>query len=382
MGCRIHSSSSRVLGTLLRGALLILFTASAGVFADGTWRATAPMHDARFRHTATLLNSCHGVLAAGGTGASGQFLSSAEIFNLAGGWSSVGPLNTARSSHTATLLPSGLVLITGGEGQAGILASAELFDPDAQTWIPTGTMANARIAHTATLLANGLVLVAGGRSPAGALASAEVYDPATGIWAAVDPMPVSRSSHAAVLLPSGRALLLGGSNATGTLDQPVTFDPSTRRWSASGSISPREGHTLTLPSSGPAPQLVLMVGGTISPSLYVGPEVYDADAGRVVVGSAAFAVFSLGMAATALPDGNVFVVGGDLSGTTAWLFNPWGRYPELIGDFTPIEIGTHLMDGQATLLPSASVLVSGGSSATWERSGVALAECYLFTEGP
>jgi hypothetical protein len=89
------------------------------------------MNDARWGHTATLLPSGQ-VLVAGGC--QDGFIecftfASAELYDPANQtWTPIpAPMNDARWGHTATLLPSGQVLVAGGnDGSGGVLASAEL----------------------------------------------------------------------------------------------------------------------------------------------------------------------------------------------------------------------------------------------------------------
>ena len=79
-----------------------------------------------------------------------------------GGFDNTGSMATARADHTATRLNNGLVLVAGGSGASGnLLASAELYNPSSGTWTTTGNLSAARTFHTATLLPNGKVLVAG-----------------------------------------------------------------------------------------------------------------------------------------------------------------------------------------------------------------------------
>ena len=60
---------------------------------------------------------------------------SAELYDPAtNSWTPAAPLNEARFSHTATVLPSGHVLVAGGRGVASVTASVEVYDPDTDTW--------------------------------------------------------------------------------------------------------------------------------------------------------------------------------------------------------------------------------------------------------
>ena len=112
------------------------------------------------------------VLVAGGfqrTADGITVLSSAEIYDpLADAWTRTAPLHESRYDHAATLLSDGAVMIVGGENDAGpdgraqILSSAEIYDPEHAVWSSAGRMARTRRDHTATALTDGAVLVTGG----------------------------------------------------------------------------------------------------------------------------------------------------------------------------------------------------------------------------
>src|SRR5207302_1360063 len=104
------------------------------------------------------------VLVAGGFTSDLEITDSAEIYHSATGhWTPTGSLTDARFAHTATLLQNGKVLAAGGaQFDTGfntvVLASAELFLSDTGTWVVTGSLSEARVLHTSTLLPTGRVL--------------------------------------------------------------------------------------------------------------------------------------------------------------------------------------------------------------------------------
>jgi hypothetical protein len=191
-----------------------------------------------------------------------------------GTWTQTGNLVTARSQHTATLLTNGQVLVAGGIGASGgILHSAELYNPATGKWTATGSMATGRYAHSATLLPNGEVLVAGGVEQTSSTMvtctqAAELYNPATGKWTTAASMTKARGNHAAALLPNGEVLAAGGfcfngSNFADYDNSAELYNSSTNTWQATGSM--RIGHAYaaaTLLANGE----VLIAGGNISNS--------------------------------------------------------------------------------------------------------------------
>jgi hypothetical protein len=313
---------------------------------------TGSLNLARDFHTATLLTNGQ-VLVAGGQGASGGDLLSAELYDpIAGAWANTGSLNVPRFSHTATLLTNGNVLVAGGNGTNGILSSTELYNPVNGTWITQGSMTNARIYHTATLLANGLVLVAGG---GGANVSAELFNPASGTWTPTGSLNTNRYNHTATLLTNGMVLVVGGQDGvTEYLGSAELYDPATGAWTLTGSLNiARRDHTATLLSNGQ----VLVANG----SAYGGPtryaELYDPTSGKWTLTSPAAAPRSF-HTATLLQNSQVLVAGGaDASSVlaSADLYNPatlaWTTASNLI---TARDYHT------TTLLANGHTLVAGG----------------------
>lgn len=193
-----------------------------------TWGATGSLATARYAHTATVLQSGK-VLVAGGFGGVpnltqnvGAPLPTVEIYDPSTGlWSAAAaPMNNARYNHTATLLSSGQVLVTGGTGVSGALATAEVYDPVANTWTNVGSLATARASHSAVLLPSGDVLVVGGYNAAASqefgIGTAELYDPVAQTFSAAGAMNTLRQAFTLSSVGSGRVLLVGGlPNAAG-----------------------------------------------------------------------------------------------------------------------------------------------------------------------
>ena len=188
--------------------------------------ASASLNTARVDHTATSLADGK-VLVTGGTGASGA-LSSAEMFDTAhpeNGFQTLGlSMSTARTRHTATLLNDGHVLIAGGDAQG----SAELFDPSTGTFMPTiRPLTVARSGHTAILFTDDSVLLAGGNT-----ATLETYVPNQGFTLDAATMSVVRTDHSAFELSDTRLLLFQGDTGN-TIDE---FNPSSGTITPKGSL--------------------------------------------------------------------------------------------------------------------------------------------------
>jgi len=249
--------------------------------SSGTWSKTGTMHDARFYHTATLLQDGN-VLVVGGCEINdfdpsllvfytppmaGLFQRMTELYNPASGmWADMGALETGRVFHTATLLKNGKVLVAGGSGNmvlsfGSAFSSVELYDPASGKWTPTGNMIAAREGHTATLLPDGRVLVAGGMAyTTNLLSSCELYDPVTGKWVPTGALKTARMGHTATLLSDGKVLVAGGvkSHVLDPASSAELYDPATGKWSATGGLKTgRLMQTATLLPDG----RVLIAGG-------------------------------------------------------------------------------------------------------------------------
>jgi hypothetical protein len=283
-------------------------------FRKGRFSVTGAMQTARGGHTATLIAGCAcsedgKVLIAGGTTelVHGGPLATSELYDPASGqFAATGAMNTARSGATATLIASGPmageVLIAGGIGAGGaILDSAEIYDPRTGTFSATGAMTAAREYHTATWLAYlkdsgpmaGEILIAGGQTPAGVTSSAEVYDPTSGTFSAIASMTAARATQDAVLMTDGRVLVAGGfGTGENFLNSAEIFNPTDGTFVPTASMaSVHTGGDGVLLSDG----RVLIAGGHSSSA-----DVYDPVSGTFAM-TTPMRVALLGAPAVTLP---------------------------------------------------------------------------------
>ena len=225
---------------------------------SGTWKAAAPMHEARYGHSAVLLPSKK-VLVAGGTatrsGDSLRSLRSAEIYDpAADAWTVAGTMTDARSGHAAAVLKGGKVLVCGGtapisgNGEAS-LAFCELYNPDTDTWTPTGSLTVPRSRHQLVPLTDTTVLAVGGSTPGTpgdgtfdpfAALTAEVYGLTTGAWTALPSRPGGRGFHRAVPLGSGKVLVVGGTADTANdagYQSALILDTTAKTWSVAAGLA-------------------------------------------------------------------------------------------------------------------------------------------------
>lgn len=270
-------------------------------------------------------------------------------FDTQDGYRPVGNLAVARSMHTAVSLSSGpgddetRVLFIGGGTGSIILPqpnnSLELYNPMKRAFEPGPNLLIPRAKCGAVRLQDGRVLIAGGVSTGGVVTeTCGLYDPATNAITITGFMNFPRVGHAMTLLPSGEVLVTGGlsnwQNANTLFVQDLNtsqnsaeiYDPVAGTWSvlAQPMAVARTGHAQLLLSTG----MVLVAGGVTGgaftglgiggqgqvPVFTTSCQLFDPVA-RLFLTTGDLLVARGVFGASTLPDGDVIVTGGAVSGT-------------------------------------------------------------------
>jgi hypothetical protein len=356
---------------LLLGSLLAVAIPAAAAQAQvtGQWQFTGGLSTghSNWWNTGFAQLPDGRVLAISGSPGPGALTGTAEIYDAGTGqWTPAGTLNDARFAFgSPSVLPDGDVLVAGGHDVNVVdYATAELYDPATNQWTYTGSLNTARRYPVQVELANGEVLVATGSSGPPTctryLSSAELYDPATGQWTYTGSTLVPRESANAILLADGRVLLAGGYNGGGsacTDTDPVDteiYDPATGQWSFAGNLPHGwlGGAMVLLPDG-----RVFMVDGNESGSgPFAEAVIFDPATGQWSEAATPILPRS-GAAATLLPDGNVLVSqGGQLQSE---IYDPVSNTWSL--DATALDENN---GGHTFALPDGQVLLAGGSNST------------------
>ena len=344
-------------------AAAILCATNSMAFADG-FSAVAPMHQARFGHTATLLQDGKVLVTGGGT--ISDLLATSELYDpVSNSWSSTGSLKTAREYHTATLLTSGKVLVVGGSQFGVPLQSAEIYDPATGTWSPAGTPTSKRENHSATLLPSGKVFVAfgtTGNNGATPTASAELYNPSTNGWTSAGNAPGgggARSYHQAALVASGTYVVaFGGADAAGNPRNDGAMYNTSTSWTGPFGLMATARYLFTATASA---DFIVAAGGYTSTGATATAEYYDASTNQWhSAGTMTSARY--GHAAVTLDAiGSILVTGGVATNTSlasAEIYSPVTNTWTATGN----SMSTGRAQHTATSLGFGRVLVCGGQT--------------------
>ncbi len=271
-----------------------------------------------------------------------------------------GSMNEARFYHTATLLDNGTVLVTGGFNGTSNRNTAEIFDPGTGTWRPTlHSMNLARYAHTAIKLLDGRVLLAGGTpSPA----PAEIFDPATENITLTSSMNAVHGVNPGIVFNNGKALVLTGSLWFFGTGISEVYDLSTNLWTVTPGIpvGVSQMALVKLPDG-----TALAMGGYdgYTPTAYSFVESYDVLT-NTARHMAPLQVARLSHTATVLPDGKVLIVAGT---DPSYSISSTELYDPAVAPNGASTLSSSLNQRRrahtATLVPNGDVLVAGGYQA-------------------
>lgn len=287
-------------------------------------------------------------------------------------WSSFDTLNIARNTHAAILLSNGNILAAGGVGKYGeFLSSCEIYDLDEKKWRNTSSMNYPRYHLNLIKLLDNRILAVSGES----IKSCEIFDPITEMWSVTDSLFIKRSSYDinSILLNDGRVLITGGFfidndlKTRGFLNICEIFDPVTNKWTLTDTLkSKRAGHTMTKLKDG----RILVTGGFNEESLFINKcEIFDPGTNKWTL------VDSLNIArndhsAILLLNGNVLIAGGKdgVNPTDPWLSSCELYDPEK-NEWTVVEPLFVARTNAKTFFISDSLImfVGGGHNAhLWE----------------
>jgi hypothetical protein len=309
------------------------------------------------------------VLIAGGVGAIGQAIGSAQFYSAsAGTFVSTPGMGIGRAAHQAVMFSAQHeVLVVGGfKGKAKptgssialrftTQATGKVFYTDKGvfgTFGPVkGKMRSSnsdddRSFFPAVELPSGLGFLPGGLCNGDLRPTAFTFDSSLNTFQLVaNPLLARRAFHTATLLNDGRVLITGGivDFAGDTTNTAEIFDPIAGTFTATGNmINSRAGHTATLLASGK----VLITGGAtgVASSTSSGTftalnttEIFDPTANA---GVGAFSAGpTMGAArwehtATLLDGGTVLIAGG-FNGVATWSLAPFGKLAGDVGSWTP-----------------------------------------------
>jgi hypothetical protein len=262
------------------------------------------------------------------------------------------PLAEARFAHTATLLTDGSVLVTGGQGTKGSLATVERYDPDDDAWTTAPRMAYRRQAHSAIRLLDGRVLVTGGSGDDGTSVTAELYDPVTEDWSPAARMGTARHGHHSVLLRDGRVLVAGGCICA----LAEIYDPLSDTWERTGDLTAPRVFTSLAPLPDGGAFLVGMIEGQSSALDGQQAERFDAAEGtwrRTAPGT--LYVASVVATVVALPSGAILVIGDLVDPGAAALYDAATNTWASAGAMSVARRASGIA------LPAGKVLVPGGN---------------------
>ncbi|HEV2951952.1 MAG TPA: galactose oxidase-like domain-containing protein, partial [Actinomycetota bacterium] len=276
-------------------------------------------------------------------------------------------------------LPDGRLCVPGG-APLGLLRSTHLFDPAGETWTKVTDMAQARWYPTVLTLSDGRILAASGSGAS----TIEIYDAGANMWQTVAgaTRTFSELYPSLNLLPSGQIFYSRAGWAQADMTQTQTAyltltGPLSGVWANLGQqqfVDRQEGTAVLIVDgtvSPPATQVIVIGGGAYGPPTTRNPQSAELiDLTQLAPPPAWTRTADMNFARTnvnavLLPDGTVFVVGGQRNGK--WNADPQPVLEAEIYDPRDDSWAVTAPMGfprqyhsVAVLLPDGRVLTAGG----------------------
>jgi large repetitive protein len=378
-------------------------TTNAELYNPATGKFTAttgPLQQARGGNTATLLSNGEVLIAGGGyTAVSGltkvyRTLASVEIYNpQTSTFAATGSLNFQRSGHTATLLANGEVLAVGGVNFiSDYLATAELYEPTSFT--PSGlTSISLSPANPDLAIGSSQIFIATGDfSGTGNETLASVTWTSSNTSIATISNDPTNSGHADALSAGTTTIkacagsICGSTTLTVLPHESVILgdrytspnnsstweiydDSGTRLNYGDALVNPLANHTAVRLNNGN----IFVAGGAFNTTLW---QIFSIASGQpVLVSSGTLQQGRDSSFGTLLPNGNVFIGGGGVSGgASSWEIWTATGTPVAQGSLS----GVRTAGASVVVLQNGNLWISGsyfenGDACTWEirnQSGV------------
>ena len=287
----------------------------------GRWTAAAVMPTSRTMLAAVVGNDGL-IYTFGGYLEHGPATGVVEVYNPAlDSWSTRAPMPTPRYGLSAVVGSDGRIYTIGGQYDSsvspsvdGLSVKVEAYSPSTNTWQQLPSLPDGRYLGSAVAASNGKIYASGGFSvqPITILGSVVSFAPGDSAWTTSDAMTTSRAGHGTVAI-GNRIYAVGGyDNADNDLRAFEYYQPGLPGWNTLP-LMPTARKMLAAATSGG--RLYAIAGNAPSGANQGVVERYD-PATNTWSKAASLVNGRFDHAAVSLPDGRIFILGGERGGDT------------------------------------------------------------------